>query len=59
MQLTRNQGSTLRHSVLLNEWEEKYARREANGTDLAIILAALGEDDEAIGWTSSLAILSS
>ena len=30
--------------------EEKYAKREANGADLAIILAALGEDDRAIAW---------
>jgi hypothetical protein len=30
--------------------EEKYAKREANGTDIAIIRAALGDDDRAIDW---------
>ena len=33
---------------LLNELEEKYAKREANGADLAIVHAALGEDDQAL-----------
>jgi tetratricopeptide (TPR) repeat protein len=35
---------------LLKELEEKYAKREANGTDIAIIRAALGDDDRAIDW---------
>lgn len=34
--------------TLLKELEEKYDRREANGTDLAIIYAALGDNDRAI-----------
>ena len=35
---------------LLKELEEKYARREANGTDLAFIYAAFGDNDQAIVW---------
>ena len=35
---------------LLKELEEKYAKREANGTDIAIVRAALGDDDRAIDW---------
>jgi serine/threonine protein kinase/TolB-like protein/Tfp pilus assembly protein PilF len=36
--------------AILRELEEKYARREANGTDLAIVLAELGDNARAISW---------
>ena len=35
---------------LLKELKEKYARGEANGTDLATTYAGLGDDDQAIDW---------
>lgn len=35
---------------LLKELEDKYAKREANGTDVAIVYAALGDDDQALAW---------
>jgi serine/threonine protein kinase/tetratricopeptide (TPR) repeat protein len=36
--------------AILRELEEKYARHEANGTDLAILRAGLGDSDQAITW---------
>ena len=36
--------------AIQKELEEKYARREANGADLAIVHAGLGDDDQAIAW---------
>lgn len=41
-------GKRAEARALLEELEEKYARREANGTDLAISYAALGDNDRAI-----------
>lgn len=35
---------------LVRELEEKYAKKEANGFDLALVHAALANDDEAIAW---------
>ena len=36
--------------VILKELEEKYQKRGANGTDLAIVLAELGDNAQAINW---------
>ena len=35
---------------LVRELEEKYAKKEATGFDLALVHAALANDDEAISW---------
>lgn len=35
---------------LVRELEQKYAKREATGFDLALVHAALGNNDAAIGW---------
>ncbi len=34
----------------VRELEEKYAKKEATGFDLALVHAALANDDEAIAW---------
>jgi len=36
--------------AVVRELEEKYARKEANGFDLALVHAALENDDEAMAW---------
>lgn len=35
---------------LVRELEEKYAKKESTGFDLALVHAALANDDEAIAW---------
>jgi len=43
-------GRRAEAQAILRELEGKYAKREANGTDLATTHAGLGNDDQAIAW---------
>jgi len=36
--------------AILNELEEKYAKRQADSTEVAAVYAGLGEKDQAFAW---------